>query len=52
MLHYRIHGFLLSELSVRKAGALKLQFLFEGAAIKIQHFANIWKVLLSPFSTH
>ena len=51
MLYYSIHGLLLSELSVRKAGASKLQFLFEEAGIKVQHFANIWKVLLSPFST-
>ena len=41
MLHSRMHGFLLTELSVWKASSSKLQFEFERAAIKTQHLANI-----------
>ena len=41
MLHSRMHGFLLTELSVWKASCSKLQFEFERAAIKTQHLANI-----------
>ena len=41
MRRYRIYDFLLTELSVRKAGSSKLQFQFERAAMKTQHLTNI-----------
>ena len=40
MRRYRIYDFLLTELSVRKAGSSKLQFQFERAAMKTQHLTN------------
>ena len=49
MLHYRIHDFLFTELSLRKAGSSELQFNFR--ELKTQHLANIWKVALAPFAT-
>ena len=48
MLHYRIHGFLCTQLSVRKAFQSKVFHL--RAAMKTQCFANIWKASLAPFS--
>ena len=48
MLHYRIHGFLLMELTVRKAfQSYVSHFCIERAAMKTQHFANIWKTTLA-----
>ena len=53
MLHYRIHGFLLTELTVPKT--------FQGYAYSLKnwensnestlfYFANIWKAALAPFA--
>ena len=51
MLHYRIHGFLLIEVTVRKAfQGYVFHLSFERAAIKTQHFANIWKAALAPLA--
>ena len=49
MSHYRCHGFFLREISVRKAFQSYF-FYFENAAMKTQHFANIWKTTLAPFA--
>ena len=49
MLHYGIHGFLRTELSVPKAFQ-SYNFSFERAAMKTQHFANIWKAALTSFA--
>ena len=46
MLPYRIHGI------IRLDGLSKLRFPIERAAIKIPHFANIWKADFSPLSPY
>ena len=56
MLHHRIHGFLLTELTVWKAfqrrseGVFMFFMIIEGAAMKTQYLANIWKAALAPFA--
>ena len=51
MLHCRTHGFLPLELTVRKAFQSHVfQFSIERAAMKTQHFANICKAALAPFT--
>ena len=51
MLHYRIHCFLLTELTVSKACQIYVfQLSIERAAMKAQHFANIWEAALAPFA--
>ena len=49
MLHYRIHGFVHTELLLVgnsfQSEAFRLR-----AAMKTQRFANIWKAALSPFA--
>ena len=48
MLHYRVHGFLLTGLLVRnsfQSEAFRLR-----AAMKTQLLAYIWKAALAPFS--
>ena len=51
MLHYRIHCFLLTELTVRKAfQSYVFHLSIERAAMKTQHFTNIWKAALASFA--
>ena len=51
-LHYRIHGFLLKELT---EGVSESRFSieyerWESSNENTEHFANIWKVALAPFA--
>ena len=46
MLHYRIHGFLGTELLVRNLFQNFIRF----PAMKVQRFTNIWKAVLAPFA--
>ena len=48
MLHYRIHGFLRTELLVRNS--LQGEVFHVRAAMKTQRFANISKAALAPFA--
>ena len=51
MLQYRIHGFLLMELTVRKAFQCHVfQMSIERGNENTEHFANIWKGALAPFA--
>ena len=49
MLHYKIHGFLLKELSVRQTFQSYIFHLRE-QQWKTQHFASVWKAVLAPFT--
>ena len=52
MLCYRIHGFLLTELTVRKTiQSYVFHLSIERVEMKTQHFANIWKAALVPFAS-
>ena len=52
MLHYKIHGFLLIELTAWKASQSHVfQLSIVRAAMKPQDFANISKVALAPFTS-
>ena len=48
MLHYRIHGFLRTELLVRNSFESEVFHL--RAPMKAQCFANIWMATLAPFA--
>ena len=51
MLHYRLRGFLLTELTVPKAFQIYIFCLsIERAAVKTKHFANISEADLAPFA--
>ena len=50
MLHYRIYGFLRTELLV--SSSFRNEVFHMRAAMKTQPFANMWKVALVPFASY
>ena len=50
MLHYRIYGFLRTELLVWSS--FRNEVFHMRAAMKTQPFANMWKVALVPFASY